>query len=245
VNKHRTIHRWKLSSFAVSVFVLSVCLRADGAPIFVETFDNGNLPGSNQDAGAQFETGLDLSAFGDVLGWSESGHATVHAVDRIAGTGTDFAVMIWSGDPTFPPSSENIITLDSGIAANNLGTVYAVDFEVSPAVYILGAQTTTATDSLLIEILKADNSILTSFNSFPGEWAGAMAFIDDGFTYTGDGTGAVRLRISSTNPLNTIFAGAIDNLQVGVAAVPEPSSLVLLGLGALGLIAYRRRRNAA
>lgn len=173
---------------------------ANGGPIFVETFDNGNLFLGSGSPGPQFETGLQLLSFGDVLGWTEAGHATVHAVDRDSGPGENFAVMIWSG---FTPGSEeaNIITLDSGIAANDLGTVYAVDFEVSPAVYMDGNQTTTASDALLIEILRADNSVLASYSSFPGAWAGTLTFSNDGFTYTGDGSGPARIRVSSLNPL--------------------------------------------
>ena len=60
MNERRTMHRWTVSFFAIPVFVLSVCLTANGAPIFVETFDNGNLGGTGT-TGSQFETGLDLS----------------------------------------------------------------------------------------------------------------------------------------------------------------------------------------
>ena len=95
------------------------------------------------------------------MGWTELGHATVHAVDRDPGSGTNFAVMIWSDGTLLNP---NVITLESGIAANDLGVIYLVQFEVSPAVYTNSAQTTTADDSLLIEILRADNSVLESYD---------------------------------------------------------------------------------
>jgi len=241
MNERQTTPRFSVLLVACFSIVLSTSLMtssAHGALIFSENFDNGNLPGSTQDPGAQFQTGLDLNALGDVLGWDESGHATVHAVDKDAGAGTDFAVMIWSGNT---PGGENVITLTSGIAANGLGTLYAVDFESSPAVYRSGDQATTATDSLLVEILRTDDSVLATHNSFPGAWAGAMVFSNDGFTYLGDGTGVVRLRISSANPGNDLFAGAIDNLQV--STVPEPSSLALMALGTIGLAINARRKR--
>ena len=207
MNEHQTMHRWTVSLFAIPVFVLSVCLTADGS-IFVETFDNGNVLGT-QDAGAQIQSGLDIGAAGDILGWTKStgGTGTVHGVDRIAGAGIDLAAMIYSGSEPVTGSNAAIITLTNGIAANDLGTVYAVDFEVSAAVYKIGAQITTASDALLIEILRSDDSILSSYNSSPGAWAGTMAFHDDSFAYTGDGNGLVRIRVSSAFPDSDRFAG--------------------------------------
>jgi hypothetical protein len=58
------------------------------------------------------------------------------------------------------------------------------------------------------------------------------------------------LRLEFANTINTGWTGGagigIDNvsLKVNVNAVPEPASMALLGLGAMGLVASRRKRTA-
>ena len=52
-----------------------------------------------------------------------------------------------------------------------------------------------AGDALLIEVLRADNSVLASTTNAPGAWTGKMTFTPANFEYKGDGSGDVRLRI--------------------------------------------------
>ena len=85
-------------------------------------------------------------------------------------------------------------------------------------------------------------------NEFDVEWNGvslfdqtnipAMAYQD--LTFNVVGTGLDRLTISSRNDPAYL---TLDDVSV-VAAVPEPSTLGLIGLGLLGLGAMRRRRAA-
>jgi hypothetical protein len=169
----------------------------------------------------------------------------MHAVD-LANLGgqsnpSDWAIMFWQ---------DNVITQTVGIAANDLGASYEVNFDYGTAVYgvTLGGpgQRTLAGDGLLVQILRADNSVLASQSFFPGAWDDAGNQNLDGglqgtLSYAGDGSGVVRLRIGPDGPLNSgRFEGAIDNLSVSL--IPEPSSVALLGLAGL-VLGLRRRRG--
>ena len=47
----------------------------------------------------------------------------------------------------------------------------------------------------------------------------------------------------SVDRLWTINNAAADTVTLTAGAVPEPSTFVLLGMGAIGLIGYRRRKQ--
>jgi hypothetical protein len=64
-------------------------------------------------------------------------------------------------------------------------------------------------------------------------------------SFTAIGT-TTRLAFASTSPSNSAGGGIIlDAVSVDVSAVPEPSSLVMLGGGALSLLGYSLRRRRA
>lgn len=216
-----------------------LCGPASAQVIFTENF-SGFTGGTFN--GGQFQSNKDLAFGGNLSAWSKAGAGTVHVVDRANLTGSitnprDFAVMLYQ---------DNVITLNSGIAgSNNAGQSYTVSFQDSPAVYQAGGQQTLASDRVLIELLRPDNSVLASFTHAPGAWAGDMAFNPASFNYIGDGTGNLRFRVGpgAVSFNQGRFAGAIDNLQLQANAVPEPSSLVAMLLAGLAAVLYIRGKK--
>lgn len=76
--------------------------------------------------------------------------------------------------------------------------------------------------------------------------------LPDGFVYfANNGYPEITLFSNNTvstsfvvrNPVNTVQTSAYT-ASIGAAAVPEPSTFALLGLGTTSLIAYRRRRRS-
>jgi hypothetical protein len=161
----------------------------------------------------------------------------IYTTDLDATAGVNWAPMFYQ---------DNVITQTVGIAANNLNASYEINFDYGTAVYgtAQAAQRTTADDSLLVQVLRADNSVLTSTTYAPGAWdtvgtGNLDAGLKGTLSYIGDGTGVVRLRIGPAGTLNSLrFEGEIDNLSVSL--IPEPGAALLGGLGLLTLL--RRRR---
>ncbi|NIP94733.1 MAG: hypothetical protein GWO24_15340, partial [Akkermansiaceae bacterium] len=156
---------------------------------------------------------------GNLPGWAKSGAGAVHIVDTANvhpddSNPRDIAVMFWQ---------DNVITQADPIAGSNeAGTEYRVEFAASPAVYQAPSQATTAGDGILVEVLRADDSALASHTHAPGDWAGGVVLITDGFTYTGDGSGDIRLRFGPSALGSGRFGGALDNISVSVVSAGGP-----------------------
>jgi len=193
--------------------------RLEGPSLFTENFDSYTSPNS----GGQYETDLPVAWGGAVTGWSSGGSGgVIHAVQLNASP--NWAPMLYDADH---------LTLATGIAANATGISYGVAFKYGPANYGTAGQQTTAADYLLVEVLRADDTVLASGKYYPKDWSNpANVNLSAGkrglLPYVGDGSGNVRLRISG--PLNARFNGEIDDLEVlqdpiVPPAVPdEPSS---------------------
>jgi hypothetical protein len=201
----------------VSSLFLASAATSVGAPIFTENF-NGYSGNQNNN---QYQTGLPVAHTGSVTGWSSSGAGTMHAV-KLSASPLNWAIMFYQ---------DNVITLTTGIAANDSGVTYKVEFDYGTADYA-GGQATRAGDGLLVEVVRAAGTTLASGTFTPGAWSNPTnvnlsAGLHGTFQYVGDGSGVVKLRIGPTPPLNSgYFEGEIDNLSVSVVPTLASSGIV-------------------
>ena len=114
-------------------------------------------------------------------------------------------------------SDVNVLTLEKAFTANEKGVRYEVDFQAGPSVWAGAGQGTTAADGLQIDLLREDGSVLAGFRHQPGPWSGkkdAQKLKPVRFSYTGDGSGGIRIRLASSTPGSSKFGGAIDDLTI-------------------------------
>jgi hypothetical protein len=211
-----------LKAVLIAAALLGLC-HAAGAQIYREDFESFTAPAGNFNGGptGQFGTGLDVAFGGNLAGWDKSGGGSIHIVDRAnqwsaagAAMARNFAVMLWQ---------DNVITQQAAIpGSNQAGTGYRVELLAAPAVYKDAPQVTTASDGIKIEILRAsDNVVLHSFVHRPGEFMGAagdLGLAAASFTYAGDGSGDIKLRLGPSVFNNGRFGGVVDELVLSVLA---------------------------
>ncbi len=190
---------------AATYFLAPDC--ANGKSIFTETFDaitNGTV-------GTQYQTGLQLTAFADLPGWTKAG---LHAVHGVMVTPGNWALQIYDANGGYNPNN-NAVTLNTSFAANSSNVTYHVTFDAGPTVWAAAnpEQATGSTDQLQIQLIDPLNNVVAGYMYTPGAWAGSQTLRPAGFVYTGTGTGDLRFVISG-NTAPQRFAGAIDNLAV-------------------------------
>ena len=196
---------------AMGLAMVSSLASAQAAEVFREDFNGFTAPAANFN-GKQYESGLAVAYGGTLASWDKSGGGVVHAVNLTTTpppAQRDFAVMIWQ---------DNVITLNSPIVGSNQsGAKYRLDFLASPAVYQAPSQVTAPEDGVLVEVLRADDTVLASQAYQPGAWAGVLDMKPGSFEYVGDGSGDVRLRVGPSNFGSGHFGGAIDDLKLSGA----------------------------
>ncbi len=231
----RVLDRAKFLSL-VAVLWLAHFVAASRADV-IASFDLNGITGGQYDSGTQYQTGLSIKYNASLTGWSFSGFNAIHAVQT---SPDNWALMVYSGgDP-------NVYTLNTAFSCNTLGIRYWVSFDIAPTVYVTSGQATRDSDQLRISVLNSLDQAVAFTDVTPGAWNGIEEFHQAYFSYLGDGTGDVRLQITTTNPGSGFFAGAVDNIAFESSQpVPEPKTCTLIGLGGFALVlALRRRRNA-
>ena len=206
--------RHNLTAWVFGVALLATATAA--APLFTESFD-AEIKVWGRHRQAQSELPIKGSN-GAMPGWTrQGGGLPSHFVERAAG---DWALMVVA-----KAAGQNVFALNKGFAANDRDHIYFVAFDTSPAVYEALSQATTADDRLALELVRADGTVLASHAVKPGKWEGKTVFASHAFSYTGDGSGPVSLRIAPVFTSGTRFYGAIDNLQVFASAAEAETEL--------------------
>lgn len=111
----------------------------------------------------------------------------------------------------------NSLTIAEPIHANDSAVEYTIAFDAGPSVWAGASQATQAIDGIKLDLIRSDSTVLRSFTHKPGGWQrdkSAQAFKTVSFSYSGDGTGPLSIRISVISPGNGRFGGAVDNLTI-------------------------------
>ncbi len=117
----------------------------------------------------------------------------------------------------------NALTLESGIAANEAGLEYRVAFAAGPSVWAGASQATAEQDCLLLQVLRPDETVLAFHVYRPPAWSEktkTQQLSEASFAYTGDGSGDVRLHITSGDYTGR-FSGALDDLSITASSTGQ------------------------
>jgi hypothetical protein len=163
--------------------------------------------------GGQYQSNLVVAYAGNLEGWDESGASTIIVVDiaNVYGSATNtpnYVSMFWT---------TSTITQTTAVSDSNvLNASYTVSYKAGPAVYQIASQATqaNASDGIVFEVLRANNTVLATSTYFPGAWAGFPTLTANSFAYIGDGTGNVRIRIKSLSQSVDRFGGCVDDVSI-------------------------------
>lgn len=198
-------------------------------PVLISQATVGGTNTSNQ-------TGI---ATTDVIGGTRNlkltvtaGNGTRQAVDEVDTTDSTFNISNAAG-----VTSTSVLTYDANGAANGLGGIDLTAFGDGIAFDVLQVDLNV---SITIQLISLANVVSTQ--TLPNLTEGVATFSFSGFSVPAVATSVKSIQITFNTPNSADLTGSF----LRVAAVPEPSSVVALGMGALmmGGFAIRRRRAA-
>lgn len=177
---------------------------AYGATLFSSNFDSLNGGG----VGSQFDTANTVYVGPSFSDWVVTG-SNIHGVQHSL---ADYAATFYDG---------NEIEMATALPLNTIGVTYEVSFDGGPSVWANGSQATAFGAGLVFEVVNSNDQVVDSYVYFPPLWAGSQTLQPASFTFVGDGTGDVRLRIRD-NAIDDLFGGAVDNVLVRPFYTSDP-----------------------
>ncbi len=206
---------------------------------------------------------VSLPAMADPITWTTWGTATLGGAGSASGTAGAVTVSytgeidnLFNAYPSYTPAP----TWVGGIVGNEPGNPDAATRQI---IQLMGGNNQVNTITFSAPVLnpvvaiwslgQGGNTSEFDFRLTPtleaggpsAEYAGSSIWVAGNNVYGTEGNGSVSFRgmvssISFTNPVFENWYG----FTVGVDAVPEPETLALLVLGALGVVALARRKAA-
>lgn len=114
-------------------------------------------------------------------------------------------------------NTANVVTTKQAFAANENNQPYSLSFKLAPTVWAGPSQATTQGDGIIVRIIQHDNQVLTSRHFENTAWDQAQhanTYRQMVLSYTGNGSGPIKIQIQPY-PLHVErFGGAIDDLEL-------------------------------
>ena len=226
-------------------FALALCAPGDAQADFVT---NGNFAQTSNGTG---QLGFNTTA----TGWTTSGYNFLFAsgtADTTGATGADGSLKLWgpndgsaNGLPASSPLGGNFVAADGAyevgaisqtLSGLTVGNAYTIGF------WWAGAQQSNRNGVNTEQWQVSFGSQTQSTAVVNNVSEGFTGWVFQTFNFIADGTSDVlsflAIGTPSGEPPFSLLAG------VSVNPVPEPSTLVLMGVGLLGVGVIRRRRRA-
>jgi hypothetical protein len=179
-------------------------------PLFFDDFQS--LTSST--TGSQCATGDVVYAEATLSQWTITGFHAIHGVQWQTATG-NLAAQFYDGDSSDLGPNELVMT--TGVAANQSGVGYTVHFLGGPANWSTCTQGNVAGGGLVFSVLRTNSTVLQTYTYSPPVWVSVAteeALTANSFTYTGDGSGNVKLQITTAGANDGHFGGALDDVEI-------------------------------
>ena len=111
----------------------------------------------------------------------------------------------------------NIVTTKQAYAANDKGEAYRITFSLAPTVWAGASQATADGDGIIVRLVNEGGGVVASKFFASERWGAgknAKEYVPKSFSYTGDGSGSLRIQLQPY-PINSgRFGGAVDDVKL-------------------------------